>query len=410
MKTARALLALLVLATATAVAETPSTDEPNDTIRKLEAALRGAPGHGELLFRLARERARAGDEAGALRDLEQAIATGLDFDIDAEGAFRTLARRPEFLALLDRALDQRRVVRTSTEAFRLAEKDLIPEGIAHDPVTGDFFLGSLHKQKIVRVDGSGRARDFKTSGQDGLWQVLGMNVDAKRRRLWVVTAAGQEAGPQDGCSAVLVYDLVSGALDRRYSMDNADAHHFLNDVALAADGRAFVTDSLNGRVWRIDPGKEGFRSLVAPFTFDYPNGLALSPDERRLYVADFARGISIVDPESGEIRPLSHPDNVSLHGIDGLYAHSSGLIGVQNGAGTERIVRYRLDEAGTKVRSLDVLESRNPVFAIPTTGVIAGSDFYFIANSLVDQLGPDGRLVSKARLEPPVVLKTSLAP
>jgi hypothetical protein len=178
MKTCRALLALLVLAAGIAAADTPSSDEPTDAIPKLEAALRGAPGHGELLFRLARERARAGDEAGALRDLEQAIATGLDFDIDAEGAFRTLARRPEFMALLDRALDQRRVVRTSTEAFRVAENDLIPEGITHDSVTGDFFLGSLHKQKIVRVDASGRARDFKTSGQDGLWQVLGMKVDA----------------------------------------------------------------------------------------------------------------------------------------------------------------------------------------------------------------------------------------
>jgi hypothetical protein len=126
-------------------------------------------------------------------------------------------------------------------------------------------------------------------------------------------------------------------------------------------------------------------------------------------VADFARGISIVDPATGQTRALPHPDNVSLHGIDGLYVHSSGLVGVQNGAGTERIVRYRLDETGTKVVELDVLESRNPLFAIPTTGVVVGSVLYYIANSLVDQLGPDGRLKSKARLEPPVVLKVSLA-
>src|SRR5262245_5118201 len=268
MRICRALLALLAFGTVLR-AETAPAKEPNEEIRKLEAALRGAPDHGELLFRLARERARAGDDAGALRDLERAIATGLDFDIDAEGAFRTLARRPEFLALLDRALDQRLVVRRSTEAFRVAEPDLIPEGLAHDPVSGDFFMGSLHKRKIVRVDASGRARDFRTSGQDGLWQVLGMKVDAKRRQLWALTAAGAEAGPQDGCSAVLVYDLASGGLHRRYSMDNADAHHFLNDVVLAADGRAFVTDSLNGRVWRIDPGGDGFTALVPPSAFAY---------------------------------------------------------------------------------------------------------------------------------------------
>src|SRR5262245_21710506 len=222
MPTCGALAALLARGAALPP-ETPPAREPNDEIKKLEAALRGAPDHGELLFRLARERARAGDEAGALRDLERAIATGLDFDIDAEGAFRTLARRPEFLALLDRALDQRLVVRRSTEAFRVAESDLIPEGLAHDPASGDFFLGSIHKRKIVVVDASGRARDFRASGQDGLWQVLGMKVAAERRQLWVATAAGAEAGAQDGCSAVLVYDLASGGLFRRYSMDNADA-------------------------------------------------------------------------------------------------------------------------------------------------------------------------------------------
>ena len=55
------------------------------------------------------------------------------------------------MALLDRALDQRVVAHTSTVAFRVDERDLIPEGLAHDPVTGDFFLGSLFKRKIVRV-------------------------------------------------------------------------------------------------------------------------------------------------------------------------------------------------------------------------------------------------------------------
>jgi sugar lactone lactonase YvrE len=383
-------------------------DENREQIRRLEARLRAAPDQGEVLFRLACERALAGDVAGALADLEKAIATGLDFDIDAESAFRPLHKDPKFMELLDRALDQRLVVRHSKEAFRVPEKDLIPEGLAHDPATGAFFLGSLYKRKVVRVGADGQVRDFTASGQDGLWQVLGMKVDAARRRLWVVTAAGEEAGPQEGCSALLVYDLGTGTLARRYFLDNAEARHFLNDVALAADGRAFVTDSRTGGVWRIDPGRDGFTPLVKPFTFDYPNGIALSADERRLYVADGTKGISIVDPASGDVRPLSHPGNVSLYGIDGLYVHASGLIGVQNGAGTERIVRYRLDGEGTQVRSLDVLESRNPVFAIPTTGVLVGASFYYIANSRIDQLGADGRLKSRARLEPVVVLEAPL--
>jgi len=407
---------LLLTAAVLSAAPAPAADEHTEQIHRLEGELRAAPDHGGVLFLLARERALAGDAAGALRDLERAIATGLDLDVEAENAFLPLRNKPEFMALLDRALDQRVVARTSTEAFRVPERDLIPEGLAHDPVTGDFFLGSLFKRKIVRIAGSvegsapPRIQDFATSGQDGLWEVLGMKVDAKRRLLWVMTAAGKAAGAQEGCSAALVYDLGTGTLARRYLMDNAKARHLFNDVALAADGRAFLTDSEAGTVWRIDPEKDAPELLLKPWSLGYPNGIALSADEKRLYVADFEHGISIVDAASGDLRALPHPSNVSLHGVDGLYRHDSGLIAVQNGAGTERIVRLRLDKDGLRVVSLDILESRNPAFAIPTTGVIVGSEFYYIANSLLDRRGPDGRLKPNARLEPVVILKAPLVP
>src|SRR5206468_6386822 len=196
---------LLFTAAVLCAAPAPAADEHTEQIHRLEGELRAAPDHGGVLFLLARERALAGDAAGALRDLERAIATGLDLDVEAEDAFLPLRNKPEFMALLDRALDQRVVARTSPEAFRGPELDLIPEGLAHDAVTGDFFLGSLFKSKIVRIAGSvegsapTRIRDFAASGQDGLWEVLGMKVDAKRRLLWVMTAAGKAAGAQEGC-------------------------------------------------------------------------------------------------------------------------------------------------------------------------------------------------------------------
>lgn len=400
-------LTALVLGAVFAHRGLPATDD-TETIRRLEAELRAAPGHGGLLFRLARERALAGDAEGALRDLQAAVATGLDLDIESESAFRLFSHRPEFMALLDRALDQRVVARSSTVAFRVAEPDLIPEGLAHDPVSGDFFLGSVHKRKVVRIGADGKARDFTASGQDGLWDVLGMKVDARRRLLWVLTAAGETAGPQQGWSAAFVYDLSTGRLLRRHSLYEATGKHLLNDLVLAADGRAFLTDSEADVVWRIDPGQEKPVPLVPPGRVDYPNGIALSGDERLLYVADFASGISIVDPASGSVGPLPHPPNLSLHGLDGLYWHPSGLIAIQNGAGTERIVRYRLAPDGRSAVGLDVLESRNPLFAIPTTGAIVGSDIYYIANSLLDRLGPDGRLKPGARLEEVVILKAPL--
>jgi sugar lactone lactonase YvrE len=404
----RTLLAPWAVGAAVLGAAALPADEAADRISRLEDELRTAPDHGGILFRLARERALQGDAPGSIRDLGLAVATGLDLEIENESAFLPLRNRRDFMDVLDRALDQRVVVRASTVAFRVPETDLIPEGLAHDPVSGDFFLGSIHKRKIVRIGPDGKARDFTTSGQDGLSEVLGMRVDATRRLLWVMTAAGKAAGAQEGWSAAYAYDLGSGQVARRYPLNTGK--HLFNDLALAADGRVFLTDSEAGAVWRIDPGTDALAPLVPARRLNGPNGIALSANERYLYVADFASGISIVDARTGDVRPLPHPQDVSLQGIDGLYWHESGLIGVQNGAGTERIVRYRLGPDGARVVALDVLESHNPLFAIPTTGVIVGGDFYYIANSLLDRIGPDGRLKPYARLEPAVILKTRLGP
>jgi hypothetical protein len=73
-------------------------------------------------------------------------------------------------------------------AFRIAEPDLIPEGIAYDRVEKVFYVGSTYKRKIVSVDGKGVVRDFTGEGQDGLWGLLGMKVDGKRRLLWAISS------------------------------------------------------------------------------------------------------------------------------------------------------------------------------------------------------------------------------
>ena len=68
-----------------------------------------------------------------------------------------------------------------------------------------------------------------------------------------------------------------------------------NDATAAADGAVYFTDpdyGLRGTpseiggnwVYRFDPAKNELRALARDF--DKPNGIALSPDGRRLYIAD----------------------------------------------------------------------------------------------------------------------------
>ena len=355
--------------------------QTNPDIQRLEQMHQAAPDHGGVWIEMATAQAKAGNKAEALKWLDKAVSRGLDFDLPDDPAFEQLRAR---------AAANRKVVSRGKVAFRIPEKDLIPEGIAHDPETGAFFVGSLHKKKIVRIDKSGKASDFAAAGQDGLRDVLGMKVDPKARSLWACSA-----------SALFQYDLKTGKLVKRYEI--AGEPHLCNDIALGQNGELFVTDSTGRAVHRLKGGK--LEPFVGPGTFIYPNGIAISPDFKKLFVADFLKGLSVVDVATGQARALPHPEKVHVAGLDGLYFHKGSLVAVQNSAGIQRIVRFRLNAALDAIESEEILESRNPSFDIPTTGVLVDGKIAVIANSLLDRLDDKGGLKPDARLAEVVILE-----
>ena len=397
---------VLVALTLTLVAAADPPPTPAQEVDRIRGFMAEAPGNGGVRYRLAQALARAGQAEEAVRWLSTALDQGLDLDL-SDPAFQSLASRADFAEQSAKAIGLA-PVSTSRIAFRIADKQLIPEGIAWDAKTGDFFVGSLFRRKIVRVGADGRASDFAASGAFGLQDVLGMKVDAERRLLWACTAASPRAGAAAGSSALFKYDLPTGRLVKAYWVENKDGKHLLNDVALTGAGDVFVTDSDAATVWRLAPGADALEIFVGPGTFLYPNGIALSSDEKRLYVADFKHGLSLLDVATKASRPLPFSAGVSTAGIDGLSAIGGDLLAVQNGAGRDRIVRYRLDPAGGSIQQLEVLESRNPFFRTPTTGVVTSDGFVYLANPNLEALDDDGNVKKDARLEEVVVLRTPL--
>lgn len=75
-------------------------------------------------------------------------------------------------------------------------------------------------------------------------------------------------------------------------------------------------------------------------------GLALTPDERSLFVADYARGILRVDLRRRSVTLVEAADGVLALGIDGLYLHHGSLVGIQNGTVPHRVARFTLSSTG----------------------------------------------------------------
>ena len=285
----------------------------------------------------------------------------------------------------------------------IPEPDLIPEGIAFDPATHALYVSSIRKRKIVALSPEGKVRDFVPAARDGLWSVLGLKVDPSRRTL---LACSEVDGPgmvgydpaDAGKSAVFEFDLATGRTLRVYRPPAGSGRHLFNDLAFTR-GTIWVTDSTDGSVWRIDRASGRLDRLTPARTFEYPNGIAMGPGEKTLFVAD-DRSVWTVDSTSGKRRELAHPAGTKLGQADGLYFDHGSLIAIQNGDPPVRVVRFSLSSALDRVTGEMALAADDPRFPEPTTGVIAGDVMYIVGDAQLRAVGKDGKLPPPGKLSP----------
>jgi DNA-binding beta-propeller fold protein YncE len=294
-----------------------------------------------------------------------------------------------------------------TVAFKINEKDLIPEGITYDPANHNFFISSINKEKVVMVNENGVASDFLASGQDGILQTLGMKVDVLKRRLWVVS---NKDGNNRHQSAVHIFDIESGKLIKKFLLEKDTAHLF-NDLALSANGDAFITDSYSHVIYTVPADLSGLRTLAESGSFlKGSNGLTVSPDNKILYVAT-AEGITMINLKTLDIIPIRTDENITASGIDGLVFYKGSLIGVTNSKNAESemfIARYRLSPAQDEITDMIFIDKGNPLFNLPTTCVIAEDYLYCLANTSLRVFFQD-KSNSQNKLQDPIVLKYKIS-
>ncbi len=365
------------------------------------------PGNPYLFYNLAAAQARNGHAQAAARIVEELLDRKLDLGSSKDEDFAAVRDAEAFAGVRHKLSELRRPVGGSAVAFRLPVKDLLTEGIAYDPQSRAFFVGSVHRRKILRRAADGTISDFVGEGQDGLQSVLALRVDPRRRVLYAGSAAlPQMAGfekSMEGSSAVLAFDLATGRLSRRYALPADGRPHAANDFAIAENGDVYVTDSLGSGIYRIRAGAAAIEELVAPGVFRSPQGLGFGP-RGRLYVADWGYGLFWVDGE-GRRHEMAGPADVPLLGIDGLVIRGREIVVTQNGIDPHRVARLELDASGDRVARGRILDMNDPEFAEPTLGVLVGDDFYFIGKSQWSLFDEKTGAFDPAKLQEPTVLK-----
>lgn len=269
------------------------------------------------------------------------------------------------------------------------------EGVVWDSDALRLYATTVVDRALLSVEPGGTS----TTVSAGFGSLLGGAYDPVRKRLWIASAS-VEATPKREPAFVGLIDLEpSRPGEARRIPAPAGLTATPGDVAVARDGTVYASDGLNGAVYRCRPGCAELEILLAPGTLFSAQGLALSSDQRLLYVADRRYGIAALERASGRLLQVLGDGSMMLDGIDGLSVRGRDLIATQTAYAPARIVRLRLSPNGLRVERLEVLERAHSEWGEVTLGTVAGDRLLYVADAQWDHYG-DGGMPSRAMSRP----------
>jgi sugar lactone lactonase YvrE len=367
------------------------------------------PYHQGILYQAGIASALTDKPEEALQHLNQAIQIKADFDL-SNPDLKSLSERDDFKKLLALQTElQTRIIRSDT-AFVVNDKTLHVECIAQGESKNVFYLGSIHKRKIMRVDEKGNVKDFTSSAQDGLCSVFGIKVDRARKILWACSSPLPEMENYDSTatSGIFKYDLKSGKLLARYSPAEKKEYIF-GDLTLDPSGKVFVSDSKNNTVFTVNEATGKLEPYFFSEEFWNLQGITFTPDGKYLFIADYIKGIYRLDIQT---KKLSFPIArfpLSMKSIDGLTFYNNSLIGIQNLIHPMRVTQYFLNESMDQFTEYKIIDRAHPAFNEPTIGCLSDDKmFYYVANSLWSGYTQNHELKPEADLQRAVILKADL--
>jgi sugar lactone lactonase YvrE len=236
--------------------------------------------------------------------------------------------------MISRALVAAFAVATSGGAqarteITIADSAVSPENLASSQ-DGTVYFGSTAKGTIYRAaPGATVAVPWILASAAGLTNVLGVLADDKSNTLWVCqnSTGGRGGAPVVGETALRSFDLKSGAPKGKYPLPANSG--ICNDIAIAADGSVYVTESFRGRVHRLRPGANALEIWFSDSSaINAVDGLAFLADGS-LYVNDFFNGKLFRIPVNGDgsagaivpiaaSLPSSRPDGMRAVGSQSL--------------------------------------------------------------------------------------------
>ncbi|MCF2447100.1 SMP-30/gluconolactonase/LRE family protein [Dyadobacter sp. CY345] len=261
-----------------------------------------------------------------------------------------------------------------------------PEGIAYSSQLSKFLITSIPLGKIGTVSTDGKYEDLINAPE--LISGIGMKVAGNYAFVCNsdrgISVKSTTAGAFQ-TAELLVFNLTTRQLERRTNLASlipAEQRNFANDVTLAPDGTAFVTDSFSPVIYRVSP--DGIASVLArdEVNFTSPgfglNGIVYHPDGY-LIVANTGQGkLFKVDLQNGN--QVSEIIGTGALPGDGLTLLDGDLYVVTGGA---RVAQLRSSD---NWKTASILKFDEVGYLGATTSVAVNNQIYTL-NARIGTIG-----------------------
>jgi streptogramin lyase len=197
---------------------------------------------------------------------------------------------------------------------------------------GTLYFSSFANGRVWRAKpGEATASEFIKSGSNGLASALGVLADDKSNTLYVCSddfsAGGLKIPGASTGTSLKLFDLKSG--EAKGSIPVPGQTTLCNDIVVAKDGNAYVSDSFGAQILRLKPGAKEFEVWASDPRWNVPgkpqlDGIAQLPDGSiysNLFEGDGLYRVTMnADGSAGKItkletsRPLYHSDGLRAFG------------------------------------------------------------------------------------------------
>ena len=269
--------------------------------------------------------------------------------------------------------------------FTLPAEFSRPAAISWVESRSRFLVGTESDGTVVAVSPDGSTEVLiQANDKNGLWAIRGLHADSENNRLWVSSAAvpafSAYQAIDKGRGALFEFDLETLELKGRFNLPVDGQTHELGPIAVSGEGDIYIADLALPMVFRKTAKGNRLEAFVGNNDLIGLRDLAVSADKGKLYIADSAMGIMVVDPVQQTSAMLTGPEDLNLGAISGLFYSKGKLIMIQNGFQPQRIMRLELDASGLNVAAATPLAVALNEFVRPAFGMIKGEEVYYFAN------------------------------